>query len=232
MRLTYRVWTLLTLTLVAGCSGGEDAEVSEESEAVETELVSRQTETSESDKKEAGADEIVGPFAENLNFFNPPKMFIPLETDDELDLSGDLPPLRLVGFVGAAGDQAMVTIDGKMHLVTAGKRLSGIEIVSVESPTVGLRWGETELTLDFYKPIKSNRTVRKVKPVLTFSQGLSNFEDSQDKNRKSPGPTLASPNPQPRTTLPPLPSLPKLGVAPKSNLSAFPDISGPGIPAP
>ncbi len=239
MRLTYRVWTLLTIALVAGCSGSDDAEDSEEDAGVETTMVSTQPGGSDGEKSGGASDEAAefgGPFAENLNFFSPPKMIMSMEEDDEVDLTGDLPPLRLVGFVGAAGDKAMVTVEGKMYIVTAGRRLSGIEIVSVESPKMALRWGETELTLDFYKPIKSNRTVRKVEPTLTFSQRLSKMADS----KKGRSTSIAKPKgertrktnavPPLPTALPLLPNLLQPGAIPGTNLSGLPD-SGSGTGA-
>jgi hypothetical protein len=129
----------------------------------------------------------------------------------------------------------MVTVEGKMHIVTAGKRLSGIEIVSVDSPKLGLRWGETELTLDFYKPIKSNRTVRKVEPILTFSDGLTNFGNKKNDRNTSKAAPNAPLAPRPPNGLPSLPSLPQPGDdIPGSNLSVVPDLgSGSGAqPAP
>ena len=235
MRLTHRVWTLLAIVLVSGCSGSDDADVSEESDVVETALVSTQPVVSELEKSAGGpgeTDEVRGPFAENLNLFTPPKMIIPFETDeDEFDLTGDLPPIRLVGFVGATGDKAMMTIEGNIHLVTAGERISGIEIVSVESPKVGLRWGETELMLDFYKPIKSNRTVRKVEPTFTFSPGLLDSEDSRNHHNTPAAPKAASYR-QPHSGLQPLPTLPMPGDAPGNILPVVPNLGPETPPAP
>ncbi|MAD80746.1 MAG: hypothetical protein CMJ50_07880 [Planctomycetaceae bacterium] len=220
--------------MVVGCSSSEDAEVAEKTDKADIALASTLplvTKLEKSDGQPDETDEPVTPFDEDLNFFTPPKMVIPTELDEEeIDLSGDLPPLRLVGFVGAAGDKAMVAVDGKSHIVKAGKRLNGIEIVSVASPNVGLRWGETELTLNFYKPNKTKRAAPKAAPLMTFSPGLSNFGNGQDNHNSLNSAAKAIPTPGPTTSLPPLPSLPTTGNAAGADLSVFPDL-GPGLDA-
>lgn len=224
MRWTHSACTLLTIALVAGCSSSETAEVDEDTKQVSD--ASASTLPTVAELRESGglpdnADDLVTPFAENLNFFTAPKTFIPTEPEEvEIDLSGELPPLRLVGFVGAAGDKAMVHVDGKMHIVKAGKSLKGIEIVSVESPNVGIRWGATELTLNFYEPSKANRRPRKAAPSFTFSPVRSDIGSRPNNN-----------NPRPPTVLPPLSTVPTPDKAAVDNLSDFPDL-GSAPPAP
>jgi len=231
MRLTHSAWLLLlTVAFAAGCSSSEVAEVDEKSDLLTGALASTMPLITEFESLEDATEdsgEPVTPFDENLNFFTPPKMIIPIEAEEqEEELGGDLPPLRLVGFVG---DKAMVDVKGKMHIVTPGKRLNGFEIVSVESPNVELRWGETALTLNFYKPGKTTH-----KPAYTpspaFSSKLSNFgSPPKDRGASKATPQSAPAPPRPHTSLPPLPGLPSPGNSTGAGLSEFPDLgSGPG----
>lgn len=235
MRWNHSAWTLLALSLVAGCSSSEPAEVGETTDQLSGALASTLPVVAEFDKPGKSAaknDELVTPFEENLDFFSPPKMVIPIEPDEpEEDLGGELPPLRLVGFVGDAGDKALVAVDGKTHMVTSGKQLNGVEIVNVKSPDVELRWGETKLTLNFYKPSKTDRAQPRQMPSMPFSPGLSNV--GQRPNRPNPL-NAAAPQPaapRPPISLPSLPGLPSAGSSTGSDLSDFPDL-GAGPPAP
>lgn len=235
MRWNHSAWTFLALAIVAGCSSSEPAEVGEKADPLNVTLTSALPVVTEFDKKDKSAsksDEFVTPFEENLDFFSPPKMVIPIAPDEpEETPSGELPPLRLVGFVGDDGDKALVSVDGKAHLVTAGKQLNGVEIVSVKSPDVELRWGETKLTLNFFKPSKTDRAHAGQMPSAAFSPGLSNV--GQRPNRQNPM-NAAAPRPaapRPPIALPSLPGLPTGGASTSTDLSDFPDL-GAGPPAP
>lgn len=233
MRSTYFIWMLMTVAIAAGCSSSDVAE-DEGHEAPESPALAATlpvvTDFGANESLADTADE-VAPFEENLDIFTPPKMIIPIEIDEpEDDSNGELPPLRLVGFIGSAGDKALVSVDGERHIVTAGKRLNGVEIVSVASPKVALKWGETELTLDFYKPNKSDRPKVSPSPSMTFSPGLSNFGAPRNPSGTAT-PPRPTPPPRPAVSLPSLPGLPSPGNSIGDDLEDFPDLGvGPGPP--
>jgi len=234
MRFTYSA-TLLIVALAVGCSSSEVTEVAETAEQVKG-LAATLPLVTEFEKPDSGTDEQdepIAPFEENLDFFTPPKMIIPIEIEEPEDTGGELPPLRLVGFVGSPGDKAMVEVDGKTQIVTAGKRVNGVEIVSVESPNVQLRWGETELTLNFYEPSKSDRPKVTQNGAVAYSPGLSSL-GSRAQSPSTTRPTASKPPaPRPRVSLPALPGLPKPRKAGDVDFPEFPDLgAGPPVAPP
>jgi len=236
MRPTHTAWILLAILLIAGCSSSEPNEVVQKSDSLNSPLASTEavvTSFEKTDSVAASTDEPVSPFEENLDFFTPPKLVVPVEVEEPVDDGGGaLPPLRLVGFIGAAGDKAMMAVDDKMHIVTAGKRLNGVEIVSVQSPNVELRWGEMQLKLDFYQPRKSDRGQANTKAVRSSSPPTLSRADTYS-NRPPRQNATGRPisTPRPPIALPSLPGLPMPGNVSPADMSIFPDLSaGPGPP--
>ncbi len=225
MRSSHTAWILLASAFLAGCSSQDLAEVADTADPVAHTLVSTLPVVTEFEKPEiplAAEDEPIAPFEEDLDFFTPPKMLGPMPlAEPATEGNGKLPPVRLVGFVGATGEQAMVAVGDEMHLVTAGKHLNGVEIVDVKSPRVDLRWGETELTLDFYKPSKAERDQRGKARSGLNAPGLSGANDAPGRRPNTPRPT---PSPRPQVSLPALPSLPMPGSSIDTTLPDIPDV--------
>ena len=108
------------------------------------------------------------PLPESMDLFSPPTVVIPvvtkepeLKTEPEPEVVEEPveeerettppPPLRLLGFVEVDGLKALLTVEGKLNVVTIGDSVSGVEIIAVEAPTVTLRHGTEEFQMNLFE---------------------------------------------------------------------------------
>ena len=97
----------------------------------------------------------MNPFPEVGDLFAPPKVVVPVVTPEpeverqpqpeavERKPDGKpLPQLRLVGFVEVEGLKALLSVEGKLNVVTIGDTAEGLKIIAIEPPAVTLKHGD------------------------------------------------------------------------------------------
>ncbi len=229
--------TLATVLVFSGCSSSDVAAVVPTETPATGPLASTLPVVTAFELQEdvvSADDATIAPFDENLDFFSPPKMLIPV--DDDLtpkDTQGKQPPVRLVGFLGRSGEKALLAVDDEVHLVTAGKHLNGVEIVRIQAPQVDVKWGESDYTLDFNRPAPREASDHKQQRSPTFSPGLARSRPRPNRQRSDRSRLPSTPAPRRQVTLPALPDLPQSDPPRATALPEFPTLapahSGPTL---
>jgi hypothetical protein len=118
----------------------------------------------------------IPPFPENVDYFTPPKVVLPVLTREpeekpekpepqpepdpvvEVEQAESAPasqppppPLRLVGFVEVDGLKALLSVDGQLTVTAKGDSVSNLEVLAVEPPAVVLRHGEEEIRMNMFE---------------------------------------------------------------------------------
>lgn len=137
---------IAALLLFAGCSSA----VAHQAEAPKTQpTVAKAEVNNEEDVVDNAAPipvEFQPPFPKNEDFFTPPQVDVVNVSSGAKNADGT-PQVKLLGFVKVEGgaDRAFVQIGPLTDIVEAGQVVQGIEVISLQEPTItlqlnGARW--------------------------------------------------------------------------------------------
>jgi hypothetical protein len=145
---------LLTLVCVVavGCQSSDDAALDVESMAAAAEPSVDKTDQPTSDKKSADGEskaagpittaQFAPPFPERLELFEPPKRAQgTVRRDDE---SGDT--VELKGFINVDKPRVVLSIDGAIAPIAEGGEKYGVQVISIQPPSVVLQRGRSRWT--------------------------------------------------------------------------------------
>lgn len=146
MKPTTWLFAAIALLCLAGCSAASAEQATTESPTA----VSKASTETESEADDAEAKpipaEYAPPFPDNKDFFTPPLVDVQSSSNAMKNADGT-PQVKLLGFVKIEGgaDRAFVQIGPLTDIVEAGQILQGIEVISLQDPTMtlqlnGARW--------------------------------------------------------------------------------------------
>lgn len=113
-------------------------------------------------KTEKHSTDSATPISDISDLFAPPKIVVPVvqqeKTVEKVQPATVTekkvvtpPPLRLLGFVEVEGLKAMLSIDGKLNVITVGDSIEGVQILAVEPPAVMLSYSDQEFQIDLFE---------------------------------------------------------------------------------
>jgi|GEM_PF-4477999 len=171
---------LAALLLFAGCSAA-NAQQADDTKS-DTPTVNEHTdvaggEDGESQPIPAG---FVPPFPKNEDFFTPPQLDAALVSNATKSADGT-PQVRLLGFVKIEGgeDRALVQIGTLTDVVEPGHVLQGVEVISLQEPTITLQFNGARWTVNMFDQAlaashdaSSSRTASRVRAVASKTGSL------------------------------------------------------------
>jgi len=149
------LWLCLTLigAVAAGCQSADEAETVDDSvaaapaetPAAEPDQPSPSTDSPNNGKKPselAATSQFAPPFPERLELFEPPKRAQgTVRRDDE---SGDT--VELKGFINVDQQRVVLSIDGVISPIAEGGEKYGVQVISIQPPSVVLQRGRSRWT--------------------------------------------------------------------------------------
>lgn len=134
--------------MLLGCSQADETDVktapvadapADSSAAIETQPVSegkKLPDLAEPENKSAKVAEFTPPFPQRLELFEPPQRQSTARRDDE---HGET--VELKGFIDVGEPRVVLSIDGVISSVPEGGEKYGVQVISIEPPTVVLQRG-------------------------------------------------------------------------------------------